>query len=89
MSNRHHPLVQIRAPFRSMDAFLEAKFAKTCWIGQIGKAGATELELCDQRGVLNKALIVFRPSGGEFARGIDGRHTNRIPAAAKARRTLP
>jgi hypothetical protein len=71
-----------------MDGRINAALFKDGRIGQIDEVRALQRKLCNQRGMLHETLIVFGPGRGEFARGIDRRRANRIPAAAEAGRPL-
>lgn len=81
----HPAIVNIVAPLRRLNARRHAKFGANDIAGQVRQFGVFENKLHDGGGMLDKALVIFRPSGRKFTRRIKANHPHRIPAPAKPR----
>ncbi len=89
MRGRDVALVNVRSPLGPMDGLVETPSLEYRWIGQVGEVRCPQLELSDQRGVLNKSLVVLSPGRRQFPRRIDGWNTHWVPTTTEARRPLP
>lgn len=70
MGRRRFAPIEQHAPLAIMDAAVNPQPVDRVILGQVGELCARKIQLRDQRRMLNKSLIIFRPGRRKFAGGI-------------------
>ncbi len=81
---RHRAFVERITPFAAMDRLIHTKLQKNAGIREVREPRPAQLELHDERRMLDETLIIFSPGSGKLARSINRRHADRVPAATEA-----
>lgn len=84
MGLRHATGLHLGAPCAIMKAGIDTERRKESGIRQIGKMCIAEMQLRNQRRMLNETLVVFRPGRRKLARGIKSGQTDGIPTPSEA-----
>lgn len=66
-----------------MDRLIHVQVRENLEIRQVCENCIAQFKLNDERGMLHETLIVFRPGGRKFTRGVKSRYPDRIPAATE------
>jgi len=76
------------APLALVNVRRDAQAGKRGPVRQICQQSTLDPQLRNKRRMLDKALIIFSPGGGKFARSIYCRSADRVPPPAEACSTV-